>query len=85
MSVLSDTYKRFYVGPGSHWDLPPETDVAELRDAVEQGIRDGVHLQIDVVIDEVVSIAYINCQRLQSWAVVEVPIVPGGVIDTPGL
>jgi hypothetical protein len=82
MSVLSDTYKRFYVGPTSFWDLPAETNVMELRAAVEQGIKDGVHLQVQVVVEEVLVEAAINCQRLQTWAVVEVPIVPGGVIDT---
>jgi hypothetical protein len=71
--------KRLYLGPGSYWSLPDDTDIALLRDEVYAAVEQGRMLMVTVSTDGTASELLLHLGRVSSVAVVDLPVVPGGV------
>jgi len=71
--------KRLYLAPGSYWSLPDDTDVALLRDEVYAAVEQGRMLTVTVSAEGTAAELLLHLGRVSNVAVVDLPVVPGGV------
>jgi hypothetical protein len=71
--------KRFYVTPTQYWRLPEATDLATLREEVEQAALSGATLVLDVEFEGILAELTLIGSRLGAFALVDIPL-PGAEI-----
>lgn len=74
--------KRLYLAPGAYWTLPDDTDIALLREEVYAAVEEARMLRLNVSTDGTTSELLLHLGRVTSVAVVDLPVVPGGVVET---